>query len=192
MTDERRWQVLENGKPMNYFSLYQQLYDSNGHPSMGFVVDQEGIAVKELRYSADPQLLWSVHSQWRHNKINGGLMVSGMAGNHVYNAMDEYTAREPYIHSTTTVFVQNGYKSAPSGSNMYLENASFARLEYIQFGYDLGKVWQERANLSLSAAVQNAFVITKYSGQDPEVNAGNNLSHYPQPRTFSLTAKLTI
>lgn len=199
MTDERRWQVLDNGRPMNYFSLYQQIYDSNGYPTGSFVTDENRIAVKELRYSADPQLLWSVHSQWRHNKINGGLLVSGMAGNHVYNAMDEYTAQEPYfrynqpvMNNASTVFVQNGYKAAPSGSNMYLENASFARLEYIQLGYDLGKVWKERASLSLSAAVQNAFVITKYSGQDPEVNVGNNLSHYPQPRTFSLTAKLTI
>lgn len=196
---ERSGQVLDNGRPMNYFSLYQQIYDSNGYPTESFVTDENRIAVKELRYSADPQLLWSVHSQWRHNKINGGLLVSGMAGNHVYNAMDEYTAQEPYfrynqpvMNNASTVFVQNGYKAAPSGSNMYLENASFARLEYIQLGYDLGKVWKERASLSLSAAVQNAFVITKYSGQDPEVNVGNNLSHYPQPRTFSLTAKLTI
>ena len=32
--------------------------------------------------------------------------------------------------------------------------------------------------------VQNAFVITKYNGADPEVNGGVDNNFYPRPRTF--------
>jgi iron complex outermembrane receptor protein len=54
-------------------------------------------------------------------------------------------------------------------------------------------------NVRLNAAVQNVFVITKYSGVDPEIGAGqgagpgnpgidNNL--YPRPRVYNLGVNL--
>ncbi|WP_460879211.1 hypothetical protein [Pontibacter rugosus] len=40
--------------------------------------------------------------------------------------------------------------------------------------------------------MQNAFVLTKYSGQDPEVTNGFDDWQYPQPATYSLGIKLEI
>jgi iron complex outermembrane receptor protein len=36
----------------------------------------------------------------------------------------------------------------------------------------------------LSANVQNALVITKYNGLDPEINGGIDNNFYPRPRTI--------
>ena len=77
----------------------------------------------------------------------------------------------------------------------YVEDGSFIRLKNIQLGYTLPvKAVQ---NLQLYLAVQNAFVITKFKGIDPEVGLDDNNSAiagiyqdlYPQPRTLTVGLK---
>jgi iron complex outermembrane receptor protein len=75
-------------------------------------------------------------------------------------------------------------------SDYYIQNASFFRMDNINLGYNLGKVFKDRANMRLSANVQNAFVITKYTGLDPEINGGIDNNFYPRPRTFVLGVNL--
>ena len=82
-----------------------------------------------------------------------------------------------------TRFVNNQYLS-----DYYIENASFFRLDNINLGYNVGRVFNDKASLRVAASIQNVFVISKYKGLDPE-NAGdggvdNNI--YPRPRIFSL------
>ena len=57
-------------------------------------------------------------------------------------------------------------------------------MDNINLGYDLGKVFNEKATLRANANVQNVFVITKYKGADPEINGGIDNNFYPRPRTF--------
>jgi iron complex outermembrane receptor protein len=76
-------------------------------------------------------------------------------------------------------------------SDYYIENASFLRLDNINIGYNLGKVFKN-SSLRLNANVQNVFVITKYSGLDPENSDPHGVDNniYPRPRIFSLGANL--
>jgi iron complex outermembrane receptor protein len=67
-------------------------------------------------------------------------------------------------------------------------------MDNIGIGYNVGKI-PHFTNLRLSANCQNVFVITKYTGQDPEATLGgtapgvdNNL--YPRPRNFTIGANL--
>jgi len=46
--------------------------------------------------------------------------------------------------------------------------------------------------LRINANVQNAFIITKYKGLDPEVNGGIDNNFYPRPRTFVLGLNLNF
>ena len=46
------------------------------------------------------------------------------------------------------------------------------------------------ANLRVTANVQNAFVITKYKGLDPELNGGLDNNLYPRPRMFVVGVNL--
>ena len=58
----------------------------------------------------------------------------------------------------------------------------------------LGELLDESVKLSLSAA--NLFLLTKYSGMDPDVSTNNALftgfdrMSYPKPRTFTFGANL--
>jgi iron complex outermembrane receptor protein len=73
-------------------------------------------------------------------------------------------------------------------SDHYLEKANFLRLDYINLGYNFGKMeWTgKKVGLNASLVVSNVLVITKYSGQDPEVNGGIDNNIYPRPRMYSL------
>jgi hypothetical protein len=57
-------------------------------------------------------------------------------------------------------------------------------------GYNFGRLGNSDLSLTAQAIVQNAFVITGYSGIDPEVAGGIDNTIYPRPRVFSLNLNL--
>lgn len=74
-------------------------------------------------------------------------------------------------------------------SNYFVENASFLRCDNITLGYTFQKDW---GSLRIFGAVQNPFLITKYSGVDPEVFSGIDKSPYPRPITTTLGVVLNL
>jgi iron complex outermembrane receptor protein len=70
-------------------------------------------------------------------------------------------------------------------SDYYLEDATFLRCENIVLGYRMSKVLKG-ANIRLFSSVSNPFIITNYSGQDPENFNGIDNNFYPRPRTYTL------
>ena len=83
-----------------------------------------------------------------------------------------------------------------SVSDIYIENASYLRLQNMTLGYDFKKLWKTCpfGQLRLYVAAQNLFTITGYKGMDPEngmaLNSaepwvtGIDVGNYPQPRTY--------
>ena len=81
-------------------------------------------------------------------------------------------------------------------SDIYIEDASYFRLQNLTVGYDFTKIWKSSPfqQLRLYFAAQNLFTITDYKGMDPENGTALNSSeswvtgvdvgNYPQPRTF--------
>ena len=59
-------------------------------------------------------------------------------------------------------------------------------MDYITFGYNFGNQLSKKFNLNAALTVNNVFVLTKYSGMDPEVVGGIDNNIYPRPRIFSL------
>lgn len=73
-----------------------------------------------------------------------------------------------------------------------MENASFFRMDNMSAGYNFAEVLGQKLKARLSFTVQNAFVITKYKGLDPEVEGGIDNNFYPRPRVFLLGLNLTF
>lgn len=80
-------------------------------------------------------------------------------------------------------------------SDIYIENASYFRLQNLTVGYDFTKIWKNSPfqQLRLYFAAQNLFTITGYKGMDPENGTaigsdswvtGVDVGNYPQPRTY--------
>jgi len=89
-------------------------------------------------------------------------------------------------------------------SSRFLEDASFVRLRDITLGYNLPTSLVSKLKLSnarLYATASNLFVITKYSGPDPEANnsgesnsivQGFDFNTTPQPKTVVVGVSLTF
>jgi hypothetical protein len=61
----------------------------------------------------------------------------------------------------------------------------------VTLGYRLPRGFASTSNARVFVAIDNAFILTDYSGYDPEVSIGNNqltpgvdLDSYPRQRTF--------
>ena len=80
-------------------------------------------------------------------------------------------------------------------SDIYIEDASYFRMQNITLGYDFTKLWKNSPfqQLRLYVQAQNLFTITGYKGMDPENGksigdeswvTGVDVGNYPQPRTY--------
>jgi len=75
-------------------------------------------------------------------------------------------------------------------SDYYVENGSYLRMDNITLGYTFPKWLEGKASVRLFTGVQNAFLITKYSGLDPELTGGIDKTIYPRQRTILFGANI--
>jgi iron complex outermembrane receptor protein len=73
-------------------------------------------------------------------------------------------------------------------SDYFVEDASFFRLDDVTLGYTFRALGSWQTDVRLALGVQNPFILSRYSGLDPEVVAENGIDNtmWPRPRTFSL------
>jgi len=109
-----------------------------------------------------------------------------------------------YVSNPNTIVVglRNDNTAGNSrASNLYLEDGSFLRCKNITLGYRLpehilSKIYVH--SLRVYCNVSNVFIITKYTGMDPEIGSWNPLQrgwdggYYPQPRVFTFGANITL
>lgn len=84
------------------------------------------------------------------------------------------------------------------GSDRYVEDASFIRLNNLQISYEVDRDFCKRLGMSriaLFASADNLFLLTRYSGVDPEVGYGGmgvTMDNAATPRAKSFTLGATI
>ena len=64
-------------------------------------------------------------------------------------------------------------------STRYLEKGDYMKLANATIGYRLGNVGKPFKNMTVTLTGQNLFVITKFSGFDPEVNVDKSIGGIP-------------
>ncbi len=153
---------------------------------------------------------WSMNLQFNYrigqNVINAARMgIENMATNNNmskavnwrwHNEGDKYgeTCYMPRAATSRTSFDTYNYL----GSDRFVEEASFLRLNYAQFSYRFDpkklKNWGIKS-LLFSLNLNNVFCLTKYSGADPEINqagwtAATDGSRTPRSKSFTLSANV--
>lgn len=92
---------------------------------------------------------------------------------------------------------ENGLRDSPKLSSYYLEDASFLRLDDITVGYNIRKKLGFD-NIKVSVSAKNLFVLTNYSGTDPEISTSglsfglDQYNVYPKTRTISMGLSLSL
>ncbi|HPL94907.1 MAG TPA: SusC/RagA family TonB-linked outer membrane protein [Paludibacteraceae bacterium] len=86
-------------------------------------------------------------------------------------------------------------------SDFYLEDGTYLRLSDVTLGYNVKtntEIAKYFTDMRVTFTVQNAFVLTSYTGVDPEVNQGgldpgiDGLNYYPKQRSFLLGLNFTF
>lgn len=196
--DSYYFQVLTEGYSPYMFYVYKQLYDESGKPIEGAYADlnNDGVINGDdlYRYNKPmPDYIFGFSTSVRYKKWNLSTSLRSYLNNYVYNGMSmnsgafgtmSYNAYQ--LNNLNKSYLETGFYSRQYLSDYYVENASFLRMDNLSLNYNLGKV-NDWANVNITALVQNVFTITKYSGVDPEIASGVDVSFYPRPRIYSVS-----
>lgn len=200
-------QVLQPGYPVNSFFVYRHIRE-NGRPVYRDVNGDGTINENDLYddlngdgniSQADrapfesPAPDWILGHTSRLAFGNADLSFTARAylGNHVYNNVASNRGNFRELSATGSPenlhrsALEYGFLTPQYFSDVYVEDASFLRLDNLTLGYAL-PTWAGTQRLRVYGSVQNLFTLTGYSGVDPTAGLNgidNNI--YPRSRTFS-------
>lgn len=183
--------------------VFEQIYDSNGQPIVGAYKDLNGdnVITDADRYLVNLRPNWTYGFNTNLNYKNWDLAANfrGQIGGQIYNLKKEQNGTIQSAFPTNAQSLNNvldfnsgaaniaflNYNGNAQFSDYLLEDASFLRCDNISLTYTILNFVKE-STLRLTGAVNNAFLITKYSGQDPENFNGVDRTFYPRPRTYTI------
>ena len=197
--DGYQFQVLSEGYEPYMFYVYHQLYDEKtGKPIEGAYADLNDDGVIDsndlYRYkSPAPDFIYGFSTSLRYKKWTLSTSLRANVGNYVYNGMAMNTGAWSTVSYNTyqlnnlnSSYLKTGFQNRQYLSDYYIENASFLKMDNLSLAYNFGRICKW-FSMNASVMVQNVFCITKYTGVDPEVPNGMDVSFYPHPRTYSLS-----
>jgi iron complex outermembrane receptor protein len=196
-------QAHKVGYPASSFYVYQQVYDANGKPIENLFVDRNGDGIindadRYIYKKPTADVLMGLTSKMLYKDWDFSFALRASLNNYVYNDVLANSANVSASGMYTLGFYNNrpvdainlGFQGLGSYymSDYFVQNASFLRCDNITLGYSFQELLKS-ANYKgfggrVYATVQNPFVITKYSGLDPEIDDGIDNNIYPRPMTF--------
>ena len=194
----------QEGLPANTFFVYETK-EVNGVLEIVNQDDDPKITEKDLiaYHTSMPNVTLGFQTRWEFYNFDLGFTLRSSLNNYVYNDVKatklsalksperEGAYSNVMLHSlglyegiqgSSTITTDNAYKM-----DRLVENASFLRCDNITLGYTFKKT---DLNARVYATVSNPFVISGYSGLDPEVFSGIDNNIYPRSMTVLLGVSL--
>lgn len=190
--------------------VFKQVYDEAGNPIPNAFVDLNGDnqITDEDRYYEQIAPNWTYGFSLNINYKNWDLSSSfrGQIGGNIYNlpllnyGFTDSAVANSQNNLTNTLNFYDGAANPVFGdvtvvngngqfSDYYLEDASFLRCDNIALGHRFDNMIKN-GSVRLYAAVTNPFIITDYSGQDPENFEGIDRNFYPRPTIYTFGINL--
>ena len=195
--------------PYTYYT-YKQKYYPDGNPIQNEFVDLDGdgVITEGDRYmtgkSPSPKFFYGLNVKVTYRNWDFGLNGHGAAGTWIFNdfASANSTAsldlNSGALPNQAKLVRKTGFTAPNSArqwySDYFLENASFFRLDDINLGYTFRGIGRWETDIRLALGMQNVFILTGYSGMDPEVISETGIDNtiWPRPRTYSLRMNVTF
>jgi len=198
-------QILAGGRPLfSYFLREFEGFDENGQP----IGDVQSFVGED----ALPDFVGGLSLNARYKRWDFAAYFTGQFGFSVYNntANAFFTAGAIANGRNVTQNVLNSNESGTAAADVstrFLEKGDFVRMQNLSIGYE----WPISGDgalkrLRLSATGQNLFLITDYSGLDPEISvqpgggdllnglptAGIDYTAFPRPRIITIGLNATF
>lgn len=194
--------------PYSYW-VFQQLYDADGMPVQNAFVDrdEDGRITDNDRYCAgdpNPDFYYGLNIKLSYRNWDFGLNGHGSLGYKVFNdfasnnSTGYFDVNAGNLPNFAYAAKRTGFKGISSDyqylSDLYLEDASFFRIDDINLGYTFRNFRNWGGTIRVALGCQNAAVFTSYSGIDPEINSidGVDRTFWPRPRTYSLRLNINF
>ena len=196
-------QMHSVGHAPSTFYLYKQLYFDDGTPIEGAFADLNGDGVinEKDRYfvhTPEPDVVMGFNTNltWKNWTLATSLRanIGNYVYNNVYSDLGNYSQvlnPNSFLMNTVNDIKNTKFYNRNLLSDYYLSNASFLKMDYVNIGYNFGRIGNFM-DLGITFSVQNVFTITNYKGVEPEIAGGIDGNFYPNPRTFSLGLNLNF
>jgi iron complex outermembrane receptor protein len=178
-------QRIDNNQPL--FAYF--LRDFVGYDEDGLNADDD--IQRYVDKSPIPKTNMGLSVNFRYKSWDLSTYLYGQFGHYVYNNV------------SNAFFTKGSIAGGRNVSTRFLEKGDFVRMQNLSLGYSF-PLSQENfiSKLRASVTAQNLFVITDYSGLDPEVNVDKNIdgvpslgidyTAYPRARTISFGISATF
>jgi iron complex outermembrane receptor protein len=178
--------------------VYEQVYDTAGQPIPDVFVDRNGdgtITDSDKYYVAlVPNWNFGFGASFNYKNFDFNASFRGQLGGKVYNSPKYEFGSQDRVKPFNSTNLSNNLEGdlpfvtiAENSvvSDYFLENATFLRCESVSIGYKFDKLYKS-ASMRLYVGANNLFLLTKYSGQDPENFNGIDSNFYPRPKVFNV------
>ncbi len=226
---QRTWNRIQVGEPLGQF--WGATFLGTWKTSEAAEAAQLGLIPGDAKYVTDadgditfgnigngtPTTFWGFNNTITYKNWDFNIFFQGVHGFDVLNAVQgiivgatgnqrSFLATEQLNQWTSTneTEIPAGGENE-IGSTRFVEKGDFIRLSNLSVGYTFNELVDGINYVKVYASGQNLFLITDYSGYDPEhtsrpannagnvdVAAGINVGAYPNPRTFSLGVKIGL
>jgi TonB-linked SusC/RagA family outer membrane protein len=178
----------------------------------------------------EPDFLLGLSSNFKYKDFSVSMLLDGRQGGDIMNvtgrglwsagqhkALEFYRGRQvvwdgvvqqpdgSFVKNTTPIVLDSRTitESYVGVSSNFIEKGSYLRLSYITLSYDLSKYLKtikEIKGLRCSVTGSNLFLLTRYTGSDPQINAstgaggtgGMGIDNYPVPNTRSVNFTVNV
>jgi len=176
-------QRLVSGQPLNsyYLPIFESIDKTTGQ---GIYTGGDPANNKFYVGSPNPTTLVGFSTDFQYKKLTLFVNLNGNMGHKLYNNTANTVlpignlGTRNIAKSIIGGSVKEDASNPITPSTRYLEKGDFLKLANATVSYAVGKVGVFR-NLNISLTGQNLFVITKFTGFDPEVNTDKNVGGVP-------------
>jgi len=191
-------QVHKEGESPYSYLVYRQVYDTNGNPIEGSFVDRNGDNVindADRYIYKDPyaDVIMGLNTNLVVKNWDLAVVTRANIGNYAYNNVASSNGsfsrltENGILYNQHTNLLNTGFNAQTEQSllsDIYIEEASFFKIDNITLGYSLPENTFENLSLRFYGSVQNVTTVTDYNGLDPEIARGIDNNFYPRPRTY--------
>ncbi|WP_299781834.1 TonB-dependent receptor [uncultured Formosa sp.] len=177
-------------------------------------IDGDGLITDSDRTyqgSSIPKLNYGLNLSASYKNFDISCFFQGAAGNKIYNGTYQNLMLGDLVNSSTDMLnywsttntntnVPRPVIGDPNGNNRvsdrFIEDGDYIRLQSLELGYNIPLAPQVFKRARVYVSGQNLFIITDYSGYDPDFisdglfNRAFEFGSFPNPRTLALGVQL--
>ncbi|RYY59847.1 MAG: SusC/RagA family TonB-linked outer membrane protein [Chitinophagaceae bacterium] len=198
-------ETIRNGFPINAFYT-RNFQGLNPQTGQAIYLDNG-----RFMYVGDPNAntLLGISTTLRYMKFNLNVSMNGALGQDIYNNTLNNVINVGLINGGRNIAVSNyenpikeSFANPVTSSSRFIEDGSYLKMANATLSYGIGNVGKIFKNGNVFVTGQNLFVITDFSGFDPEVNTdksnngvpsqGIEYTPFPSARTFTFGVNFSL